>query len=143
MMDLGSKPERRWWVAHVRSSDYRQLARRGFLVLYPDVDDYVFLEVKDEHKKLLRKQPELGVMFLKSRSQFATVSEAEVAKMTKKATLISLKPGAEVDVISGFAENLSGTVLEELEAEVRLLLRGYRKVYEVTVHRLDVSLRAA
>lgn len=140
MNDLGSKPDRKWWVAHVRTSDYRQLDRRGFLVLYPDVDDYVFLEAKDENKKLLRKQPELGVMFLKNRSQFATVTEAEVARMIKKATPVALKPGSEIVVISGFAESLTGTVLEEIGVEVRVLLRGYRKVYDVLVNRLDLSL---
>lgn len=129
---------KRFYVAHVRGPDYRQLKKRGFLVLYPDVDDYVFLEATTENQKLLKKQLELGVAFLKRKGQFVTVSEDEVRRMTKETTESNLGVGTEIEIISGYCENMDGTVLEVAGSEIRALLRGYRRVYDVTVNRLDV-----
>lgn len=131
---------RRYWIAHVRGPNYEQLRKRGFLVLYPDVDDYVFLEVNPENKGILKKQLELSVSFLKSGSKYHTVSEEEVKRMSVGTSEDAITPGSEVDVINGYCENLSGVVISRNGERLRVELRGYRRAYNVVLDRLDVTL---
>jgi len=138
MRPIGTAPERRWYAAHVRGPNYDQLRKRGFLVLYPDVDDYVFLEVSKENDKLLKKQLELSIAFLKSRGRFQTISEAEVLRMTQKTPTDSLAEGTTIEVINGYCENMEGTVLEIIGSQIKAALKGYKRTYEVTIDRLDV-----
>jgi len=130
---------REYWIAHVRGPNYSVLKKRGFLVLYPDVDDYVFLEVKDENKKYLKKQLELSIAFLKNKNKLVTATEEEVQRMIDATSRESIEPGTSIKVISGYCENLEGVVTGVVnENEVEARLNGYNRQYQVVVDRLDV-----
>lgn len=131
---------KRFWVAHVRGAEFPRLVKLGFLVFYPEIDDYVFLEVKDENEKLLRKQNEFGVHFLRKKKVLATVTEREIQQM-KKETKDELLPETEVEVVSGYAANMKGKVVEVLEGKYRCLLNGWRRTYEVLLERTDLAVR--
>jgi len=131
--------EREYWIAHVRGPNYTVLKKKGFLVLYPDVDDYVFLEVNDENKKYLKKQLELSIAFLKNKSKLVTVKEAEVQRMIQATSREKILPGTLIKVISGYCENLDGVVtgvVDDNRVEARL--DGYNRQYQVVIDRLDV-----
>ena len=71
--------EETYWIAHVRGGEWPRLRREGFLVLYPSVDDYVFLEASKKNKKKLNRQTELGIYFLKDKKGvLSTVKKAEI-----------------------------------------------------------------
>jgi len=131
--------EREYWIAHVRGPNYEILKKRGFLVLYPDVDDYVFLEVKEENKKFLKKQLELSIAFLKNKSKLVTVKEHEVQRMIAATSREKILPGTLIKVISGYCENLDGVVtgvVDDNQVEARL--EGYNRQYQVVIDRLDI-----
>jgi len=134
-----SNEEREYWIAHVRGPNYTILKKKGFLVLYPDVDDYVFLEVNEENKKYLKKQLELSIAFLKNKSKLVTVKEAEVQRMIQATSREKILPGTAIKVISGYCENLEGVVtgvVDDNQVEARL--EGYNRQYNVVIDRLDV-----
>lgn len=130
--------EKKYWVAHVRGPNYDQLRKKGFLVLYPDVDDYVFLEVTEANQKLLKKQLELAVAFLKTKGKFNTVTETEVKRMSLETSTERIAVGAEIEVINGYCDNMEGKVLEVDGDRIRASLRGYNRTYDVELDRLDV-----
>jgi len=131
--------EREYWIAHVRGPNYEILKKKGFLVLYPDVDDYVFLEVNDDNKKYLKKQLELSIAFLKNKSKLVTVKEAEVQRMIQATSREKILPGTAIKVISGYCENLDGVVIGVVDDnQVEALLEGYNRQYQVMVDRLDI-----
>jgi len=131
--------EREYWIAHVRGPNYEVLKKKGFLVLYPDVDDYVFLEVNDSNKKYLKKQLELSIAFLKNKSKLVTVKEKEVQRMIDATSREKIEPGTLISVISGYCENLDGVVTRVVdEDEVEACLNGYNRQYDVVIKRLDV-----
>jgi len=130
---------REYWIAHVRGPNYEVLKKKGFLVLYPDVDDYVFLEVKDDNKKYLKKQLELSIAFLKQKSKLVTVKEEEVQRMIDATSREKIEPGTSISVISGYCENLDGIVTGVIDDDqVEATLNGYNRQYDVVVKRLDV-----
>lgn len=129
---------KRYYVAHVRGPNYEQLKRKGFTVLYPDVDDYVFLEVTPQNQKLLKKQQELSIFFLKNKREFRTVSEEELSRMKKVTSTDLLMENCGIEVINGYCENLTGTVVEIIGDKIRAKLQGYKRTYDVTIDRLDV-----
>jgi len=131
--------EREYWIAHVRGPNYEMLKKKGFLVLYPDVDDYVFLEVNDTNKKYLKKQLELSIAFLKNKSRLVTVKEEEVQRMIDATSREKIEPGTPISVISGYCENLEGIVTGVVDDDsVKACLNGYNRKYDVVVKRLDV-----
>jgi len=128
-----------YWIAHVRGPNYSLLKKKGFLVLYPDVDDYVFLEVKDENKKYLKKQLELAIAFLKNKTKLVTCTQAEVDRMVRATSRKSIAIGTAIKVISGFCENMDGVVTGVVDdSQVEARLKGYNRNYDVVVDRLDV-----
>lgn len=131
---------KRFFIAHVRTPDYEKLRKKGFLVLYPDVDDYVFLEDTPGNQKLLRKQTEIGVYFLRKGETYQTVSQAEIDRM-KKTTADQLTVGSAITVVSGYCENLDGRV-DQIEGDrVKVTLDGFNRKYEVELDRLEVSVK--
>jgi len=134
-----SDEAKEYWIAHVRGPNYAILKKKGFLVLYPDVDDYVFLEVKEENKKYLKKQLELAIAFLKNKSKLVTCTQAEVDRMVESTSRKRISAGTAIKVISGFCENMDGVVTGEAEdGKVAARLKGYNRDYDVVVDRLDV-----
>lgn len=131
---------RNFWIAHVRGPNFEQLKKKGFLVLYPEIDDYVFLEVNPDNLQHLRKQLQLGVSFLRSKKELVKVTEADIDKM-KKVTTDRIEVGAAIEVIAGFAEALEGKILEVNEATVLCELQGYKRTYTVEVNKLDVAVK--
>lgn len=130
----------KYWVAHVRGPNFERLRRKGFVVLYPEVDDYVFLEAKPENRKLTVDQASLGVMFLRRNRKLVEVTQEELDQIQKKTTDL-LGVGTEVLVIGGYCANLEGTITEEEDKQVRCTLKGYNREYDVWVDRLDVTRR--
>jgi len=126
-----------YWVCHVRGPNFEQLRRKGFVVLYPAMDDYVFLEASPANLPLLKRQTELGVSFLKHRNKLSTVTQEEIDRMTQVTTDLVMV-GSKIEVISGFAENLNGVVLEIGEKELLCELDGYKRKYTVWVDKLDL-----
>lgn len=130
--------EKRFWACHVRTPYFDKLRDHGFLVLYPMMDDYVFLESKPENLRFIRMQQELGISFIKVKGNLQVVTEAEIQKM-KGTTVDLVTAGAQIEVVSGYAENLEGVVLEERGDKLLVLLDGYKRKYELEVDRLDVA----
>lgn len=129
----------RYYAAHVRGADFNRLRQKGFRVLYPALDDYVFLEVVDKNKSLLTQQSELGVAFLKDKKGYVTVSQAEVDRMMEK-TAEDMTPGTLIKVIEGVGASLDGEVLEREGNKLRVKLQGYNREYDIWVDRLEVVL---
>lgn len=134
-----SDEQKQYWIAHVRGPNYSVLKKKGFLVLYPDVDDYVFLEVKESNKKYLKKQLELAIAFLKNKTKLVTCTQEEVDRMIQATSRTSIAIGTAIKVISGFCENMDGVVTGVPdEGKVEARLKGYNRDYDVVVDRLDV-----
>lgn len=125
--------ERRWYVAHARGPNFDYLKERGFHHMYPTMDDYVFLEVTDANKKLLRKQTELCISFMKAAEEYVTISEQELNEMCKKTT-DEIVVGGEVKVLLGYCENLEGVVNDRDRDKLKVTLKGYNRTYEVTLN---------
>lgn len=127
-------------VGHARGSDFKQLKSLGFVVFYPMMDDYVFLEVTPENKALVRRQSELGVLFLKERNKFVEVTEDELSVM-KMETVGQIKVGVEIRVLGGYCENLEG-VVEAMDGDtLQCCLKGFNRVYRVELAVTDVVLK--
>jgi hypothetical protein len=126
-----------YWIAHARGCDFGKLRDKGFLVLAPTMDDYVFLEATEPNKKFLRKQTELGIAFLRGKNGPTTASKTEIDRMATKAKA-SLEGVEEVLVIGGIAANLEGRILEQKGEKLRLELKGYNRNYTLDVDRMDV-----
>lgn len=130
----------RFWIAHARGCDFAKLREKGFVTLYPSIDDYVFLEASDKNLRLLRKQTELGVYFLRKGGEYVTVPQKEIDRMFEK-TVDRIGKGAEILVVSGFGANLTGTVTEAEENRLRCELQGFNRTYDVWIDRLDVVIK--
>lgn len=139
-MEQTPDSEKKYWIAHVRGPFYDKLRNLGFKVFYPYMDDYVFLEIKDKNKPLLKKQMELCIYFLKKKEKLLVVSEAEVERMTQGAKE-KQEESEEVEVISGYCSGLMGKILEREEKHCRCLLQGFNRTYDVLVDRLDLVYR--
>jgi len=137
-----------FWVAHVRGADFDQLKKTGFLTFFPSLDDYVFLEVKEENQHLLRRQSELNIHFLKKGSDYTTVEETELDYMTQE-TKGKIIEGTDIQVVKGYCANLDGIVLEVEEELARCYLNGYNRKYKVEldisdiVAQTDLTMKAA
>lgn len=131
---------KRFFTAHTRGPNFEYLKKKGFTVLFPVVDDYVFLEDRKDLLPLLKKQTELCVYFLRDRNGYVTVSEEEVMAMRACST-DKIEVGALIKVVAGPYENLEGTVLEEKGEAYLCKLSGFNREYEVEVSRLDLVLR--
>lgn len=130
----------RFWVAHARGCDFGRLREKGFLILYPSIDDYVFLEAKDQNLKLLRKQTELGVYFLRRNNEFVTVSQKEIDGMRKE-TVDRIEPGVDILVVTGYGSGLEGKVTESQGNKLRCDLQGFNRTYDVWIDRMDVVIK--
>lgn len=134
-----SDEQKEYWIAHVRGPNYEILKKKGFLVLYPDVDDYVFLEVNEKNKKYHKRQLELAIAFLKNKSKLLTVTEEEVQRMVEATSRETIAVGTPIKVISGYCESLDGVVTGIVnESQVEAKLNGYNRQYEVVVNKLDL-----
>lgn len=131
-----------FWVAHVRGPNYDQLRKKGFLVLYPDVDDYVFLEVKKDNEKYLKRQLELAIAFLKNKKGYQTVRYSEVKRMMETTSAERIEIGARVSAISGYCDGLEGIVKGVTDDKIIAVVQGYNRTYEVELDRLDVIVKA-
>lgn len=127
-----------YWLAHVRGADYKKLRDKGFVVLYPTVDDYVFLAETEENKKLLRKQGELMVHFLRHAGKYVTITEKELDRMRSNQKMVP-EVGDEIKVISGVAENLEGTVVEVNGTKLKANVRGFKRVFEMELDFMEVT----
>jgi len=127
-----------YWVAHVRGPYFERLRRLGFVVLYPAVDDYVFLEATDENRKIVSQQQDLGVFFLRAGRRMKIVSEEELDGIKQKTTE-RLEVGASVIVVAGYCEALEGEITDQNEKQVKCVLEGWNRQYEVWIDRLEVA----
>lgn len=130
---------KQFWCAHVRGPYFDRLRKLGFVVLYPAVDDYVFLEVSDENRKLVSRQQDLGIFFLKRGRRLQTISEAELENIQERTTE-KLEIGAPIIVVGGYCEALEGKIMDENGQKVRCELQGYTRTYDVWIDKLDVAL---
>jgi transcription antitermination factor NusG len=129
--------EKRFWLAHVRGPFYEKLRSLGFIVFYPAMDDYVFLEVADKNKPLLNRQTELCIHFLKKREKLLTISQAEVDQI-RAGTAEHVKESSRVEVVSGYCAGLDGRIVEVEDEQCKCELKGYNRSYTVWVDKLDV-----
>lgn len=136
---MEANEKKRFWIAHARGPNFTKLREKGFTTFYPSMDDYVFLEVKPENEKLLRKQTELGVAFLKEREQYVTIDNSQMLRMFVT-TSAKIGKGAEILAVEGSGSNLEGIVLEVSDdgEQLKCSLRGYNRTYEVWLDRLEV-----
>lgn len=126
-----------YWVAHARGCSFEQLRKLGFTTFYPAMDDYVFLKAIAQNEKFLRKQSELGIAYLKRRGQYVMIKQTEVEAMAGQ-TIDKVKVGDHVLAVQGFAERLTGEVLEVDGNRVRAKFKGYKQEYDVWVDIMDV-----
>jgi len=136
-MEEVTEPEKRFYVAHVRGANFQRLREKGFVTYYPSMDDYVFLEKTPANEKLLRKQLELGVYFLKVKDKLTTINYTEMLRMFAT-TVAKIKVNAKILVVVGYGSNLEGTVLEVDGQRLRVELFGYRRNFEVWLDQLEV-----
>jgi len=134
----------RYWVAHTRGPDFNKLRDRGFITFYPAMDDYVFLEVSEKNERLLRKQTELCVAFLKAKEDYSTVSYRDMMRMFTK-TLSPIDKGARILAVVGVASGLDGEVLEVRNGGEKFLcaMQGFNRVYERELDRLEIVEKKA
>lgn len=131
---------KRYWVGHVRGPDFAALQKKGFVTLFPTMDDYVFLEAVSHNLGLLRNESSLGVKFIRKpkSSALATVTEEELNTM-RKVTRSFLQVGAKVEAVAGAAEGLQGELLELLPEERAMVrFQGLKRVFEVEVALMDL-----
>lgn len=127
-----------YWVAQARSPDFQDLTDRGFVTFYPMVDDYVFLEAKDENRALTRKETDLNVSFLREEKKLITITEAELEPM-RASTRDRIKVGTNILVVRGHCESLDGVVKKFLpEGQVEVLLDGLYHEYREVLYLTDI-----
>jgi transcription antitermination factor NusG len=124
-------------VAHSRGCDFQQLRDFGFVVFYPASDDYVFLEDTDQAEKLMRRQQELGLAFLKEGESWTFVTEAEIDVM-RKAVGDGIVVGGKISVVSGPGANLSGVITDVQGDRLRVILDGMTRKFDIWVDRLEL-----
>lgn len=131
-----------YYVALARGADFRVLKARGFTVFYPLLDDYVFLEVSDDNKKLLNKQEELCVKFLRDKSGkgIQTVTGKELNRMTQT-TQKSLVPGQDITVVDGSFIGMDGKITSLEGDNITCKVVGYRKTYQVILTAVQIVKR--
>lgn len=130
----------RFWIGHARGCDFARLREKGFLTLYPTIDDYVFLEETDANQKFLGKQIELGLYFLKKKGKLITVSQEEIQRMTKTST-DKINLDSEILVVQGPGAGLDGIVSKIEGNKVTGLLNGYARKYELVMDLQDVVIK--
>jgi hypothetical protein len=127
-----------YWAGHARGPDFNQLRKLGFTTLYPRMDDYIFLQVTPANKRLLRKQGELGVAFLRKNEQYITVTEDDLERLKQEAVK-TIEPGSQVLVTTGIGANMRATVNNTEEGKVHVTLHGYRRTWDAWVEPTEVS----
>lgn len=124
---------KRYWLAHTRGCNFDFLRKKGFTTFYPTMDDYVFLEVTDKHKPLLKKQTELAVAFVKARNgEHATISQRELDAMAGE-TVHQLDTGKRVLIVEGPASNLAGEIISKDGNLLTVRAEGFKRTYDVEV----------
>jgi len=107
------------------------------LVLYPTLDDYVFLKAVPENKKYLSRQTDLGIYFLKSKKgELETVLREEIKRM-QEGTTEQIEDGVQVLIVEGYCSNMEGVVLESNEDELFCRLKGWQRTYDVWIPRSE------
>jgi len=126
----------RYYIAHARGCSFEFLRKQGFVTFYPTMDDYVFLPTKPENERLLRKQTELCVAFMKKAGQYRTISQKELDAMAGQ-TVNKISVADRILVVQGFAANLTGVVLEEYGTTLKVDLEGWNRNYTVEIDKMD------
>lgn len=133
---------KQYYVGLARGADFKDLKARGFTVFYPVLDDYVFLEVTDENKKLLTKQDELKVKFLRDQNsrtiQQVTEKELSAMVMTTQDILVE---GQDISVVEGFGTGLEGKIFSRDGEALTCDLYGYKRVFRVVLTTIQVVKR--
>lgn len=131
-----------YWVGQSRGADFKDLKAKGFLVFYPALDDYVFLEDTEENKKLLTKQEELRVKFLRQHNsgKLQKVTEKDLQSMIVTTQDILLE-GQDISVVEGYCQGLDGKVVSRDGDNLTCELQGYRRVYTVILTTIQVVKR--
>lgn len=129
-----------YWVALARGADFKQLKELGFEVFYPVLDDYVMLEARDDNNKILSRQEELRVRFLKGagNQKIMTVSEAEYLKL-RESTKTGLEIGAQIVVVEGVYASMQGKILGIENDQYVCEVYGYKRVFEVTLTHTQIA----
>lgn len=109
-------------------------------MLFPSVDDYVFLKATKANEVLLTKQGELGVSFLREGTRLKTVTALELAQI-QGSTVDLIQVGTEVEVVGGYCANLEGRVVSVEGQQARCELKGYNRMYDVMVDMLDLAVK--
>ena len=117
-----------YWAAHCRGCDYDALRKLGFLVLHPHIDDYVFLEVKDSNKKILRREGKLNILFVRFDDKLMEIPEEEI-EIFKGSTIDSIEVGTSILIVQGIYSNLDGKVIAERGDNYSCEVYGYKKIY--------------
>jgi len=130
-----------YYVAHTRGPDFDKLKDRGFLTLYPGVDDYVFLPDKEKYKFLLAKERELGLLFLRDRNEhLEKITEKELKGFLEKAQG-SIEIGTQVEILVGLGRGLRGEVIGNTEdGKLKVKAKGFRETYDLEVSSLEIAV---
>lgn len=119
-----------YYVAQVRGASLDDLEKKGFLVIKPHVDDYVFLEV-GEKDTLLGKEESLRIKFLRHAKGYVRVDEL-VVEGFGKGIKEDLGVGTKIRVVGGLYKNLDGTVTALTEGGYLVCsLEVYNRLIEV------------
>lgn len=131
---------KKFFVAHARGCDFERLKRIGFVVFYPVLDDYVFLEDAPSNQKWLTKQAELGVSYLKKGNEYVRVTEEELVPLGL-GTTERIKLGSEIRVLVGYCEGMEG-MIEGIEGDkLKVRLKGWKRDYVAEVSITEVVLK--
>lgn len=121
-----------FWVAKTTNPNFKLLKDVGFTVLYPSLDDYVFLETKTENAKWLGREKDLGVQFQRALDGkgWMTVLEEELEAM-KETLWGGLQVEGKVRVVGGVYDGMTGVVMVEEPDRCLVKLQGFNREYEV------------
>lgn len=126
-----------YWTCHVRGFNHAELREKGFVVPYPTVEDYAFLEAKEENRQLVEDQGELGLIFITISGKLGLSTQEEV-DMMMGTTRGGIEPGTLVRVTKGRYVSLEGVVKSVEGDELVVELEGFAKKYEARVKVVEV-----
>jgi len=134
-----------YWVASVVSKEvsFDDLRKKGFVVLNPVVENYVFLEEAEANKPLLRQQTALNIRFLRCGNQMrlAVVTSDEV-RVFRETSFGSGDVVGDIEVVAGYCSGLDGRIVSEKDGVYCCMLKGWRQEYEVFLDRGEFRLKS-
>lgn len=135
------RPGARYWVAQAKGANFPDLHRLGFSSLYPAADDYAFLEVDPRRRSLTTagRERALGLEFLRSPGSRELLELGAEQLLPMVGAVGTPGVGVRVDIVRGYAEGLSGTVIERGEGEdMEVLAEAFSGRYPVRVRTDEV-----